>query len=433
MICLKENKDCCGCNACMQCCPKSCIVMQEDKEGFLYPVVDMAACIDCGLCENVCPFINQGEERKPLHVYAAKNRNEEIRLQSSSGGIFYILAEKVINEGGIVFGARFDEQWQVVIDYADTMDGVKLFMGSKYVQARMETAYKDVLRFLKEDRKVLFSGTPCQIAGLHHFLRKPHDNLLSVDFVCHGVPSPKVWRIYLDEVIREGERVSNVEFRNKQKGWKNFHFCLAYNQQERSTSLLCSAHENHYMRAFLADLILRPSCHDCKAKSGRSHSDVTIADFWGIWNVNPKMSDDKGTSLLFLNTEKGKTAIDYEKIAYAESDYVVAKQYNSAWIKSVVPHPKRVQFFEQLNGAESVVKLIDKSLQLLFLRRCEVFCKRAINRTLQGVRGGAETIQLSIEVVLPSHPEIISITFRNKKNGWQNYRMEIKLKDKNDK
>lgn len=203
MIDIKDKKECCGCSACASICPKHCIAMKEDFEGFLYPQVDEKTCINCGLCEKVCNELHPYDTREPLQVFAAINKNEEIRLKSSSGGIFYILAEKTIREGGVVFGARFDENWQVVIDYAEDMKGVEAFMGSKYVQARIDKAYIDVKRFLTEDRQVLFSGTPCQVAGLHKYLRKSYSKLLTVDFVCHGTPSPKVWGMYLNEVIKK--------------------------------------------------------------------------------------------------------------------------------------------------------------------------------------------------------------------------------------
>ena len=303
MISIKDKKHCCGCSACASICPKHSIVMTEDNEGFLYPHVDMDTCIDCGLCEKACNELHPFEKGEPQHVYAAINKNEAIRMRSSSGGVFYALAEKVLNEGGVVFGARFDDNWQVVIDYAEDMQGVEAFMGSKYVQARVGEAYKDAKRFLQQGRKVLFSGTPCQVAGLHQFLRKPYDNLLSIDFVCHGTPSPKVWKLYLQEVIGKLHRISDIEFRNKANGWKNFGFNLRYNDEDQTVSLLSSFHQNPYMKVFLQDIILRPSCYDCKAKGCRSQSNITIADFWGVNTVFPVMDDDKGTSLVFISTQ----------------------------------------------------------------------------------------------------------------------------------
>ena len=175
--------------------------MSEDSEGFLYPHVDENACINCHLCEKVCPIINYGNDREPLAVYAAKNPNEAIRMQSSSGGVFTLLAERVIDEGGVVFGATFNDRWEVVHDYVETKEKLAKFRGSKYVQSKVGNSYQMAKSFLENDRKVLFSGTPCQIAGLKNFLRKDYNNLLAVDFICHGVPSPGVFRTYLQEEI----------------------------------------------------------------------------------------------------------------------------------------------------------------------------------------------------------------------------------------
>lgn len=391
MIDIQDKKNCCGCSACASICPKHCIAMVDDEEGFLYPKVDESICVNCGLCEKVCNELHPFDKREPQQVLAAINKNEEIRLRSSSGGIFYILAENVIKDGGVVFGARFDENWQVVIDYAEDMKGIESFMGSKYVQARIANAYKDVKRFLAERRNVLFSGTPCQVAGLHKFLRKPHDNLLTVDFICHGTPSPKVWRMYLDEVIKEGQRISSIEFRNKKKGWKNFSFNLRYNANDKTISMLSPFSQNHYMKAFLQNIILRPSCYDCKAKGCSSHSDVTIADFWGINTVFPDMDDDKGTGLVFINTEKGNEAFDLSQVNVKETTYERVKLLNSACYRSPKVHPKRKDFFSRLDS-ENLIELINdctkptvkQLLQMLIDR-----CKRLVMKLLKPVcRGG---------------------------------------------
>lgn len=203
MLEIKDKKKCCGCEACVQRCPVQCISMRSDVEGFLYPNINQTICINCNVCEKVCPEINQSEIRRPLKVYAAKNPDELIRLSSSSGGIFTMLAEQILKENGVVFGARFNEKWEVEHGYTDIQDGVAAFRGSKYVQSRIGDNYRQVEDFLRKGRKVLFSGTPCQVAGLKRFLHnKEYDNLLTVDVVCHGVPSPLVWRKYLEETIR---------------------------------------------------------------------------------------------------------------------------------------------------------------------------------------------------------------------------------------
>ena len=340
MIEIKDKKDCCGCHACATICAKHCITMQADKEGFLYPIVDKDACTDCGLCEKVCPVINQSEPRKPLKVYAAKNKDEEIRRQSSSGGIFTLLAEKVFNEGGVVFGARFDEDWNVIHAWTDTIEGIAAFRGSKYVQSTIGDTYREAKDFLKQGRKVLFSGTPCQIAGLKKFLRKEYDNLLIVDVVCHGVPSPLVWRTYLDETRKQlrakrgvGKNsvpssmdelpvITGISFRDKTNGWKKYGFHLRYAASEAaentvSTSAIKEEKEilqpftkNVFMQGFLANLYLRPSCYACAARSGKSGSDISIADFWGVQNFYPEFDDDKGIGLILINSQKGNLVYD---------------------------------------------------------------------------------------------------------------------------
>lgn len=336
MIEIKDKKDCCGCHACVSICAKHCITMQADEEGFLYPIVDKDVCTDCGLCEKVCPVINQSEPRKPLKVYAAKNKDEEIRRQSSSGGIFTLLAEKVINEGGVVFGARFDEDWNVIHAWTDTIEGIAAFRGSKYVQSMIGDTYREAREFLKQGRKVLFSGTPCQIAGLKKYLRKEYDNLLTVDVVCHGVPSPLVWRRYLDETreqlraqrgvgknsvsssIDELPVITGISFRDKTHGWKKFGFRLRYAASKAAQNTVSaplykeekdwleSFTENVFMRGFLANLYLRPSCYACAARSGKSGSDISLADYWGVKAYHPGFADDKGISLLLINTLEGE-------------------------------------------------------------------------------------------------------------------------------
>lgn len=212
--------------------------------GIFLPVVDECVCVDCGLCERVCPVLNQSSEREPLEVYAAFNKNEEIRMQSSSGGIFTALANQIIKEGGVVFGARFNEDWEVVHDYVETIEGLSVFRGSKYVQSRIGNTFSQTEQFLKQGRKVLFSGTPCQIAGLKLYLRKEYENLLTMDFICHGVPSSGVWRQYLNELIthlgnsrisvyshsesiilNSIRNISHIEFRNKRIRLEKILFC----------------------------------------------------------------------------------------------------------------------------------------------------------------------------------------------------------------
>lgn len=367
MIQIVDKSQCCGCTACVSVCPKQCIAMQEDEEGFLYPVVDTSLCIDCNLCQKVCPELHPMNTRTPLHVYAAKHKDEQIRLASSSGGIFTLLAEKVIDEGGVVFGARFNASWEVVHDYTETKEGLTAFRGSKYVQSWLGNCFSKVRSFLSEGRKVMFTGTPCQIAGLKQYLRKEYDNLLTVDVVCHGVPSPKVWRMYLDEVARKGKKntvlphsihgrdalIKGISFRDKCLGWKKYSFALTLSEAtadgEKNTVLLSSVFtENLYMNVFLSNLSLRLSCYACPAKAGKSGSDITIADFWGIEDVLPDFEDDKGISLVLSYSEKGGrwlAGLDCECI---EVDYRSAQRMNPSISSSVSKPINRTFFFRQL-------------------------------------------------------------------------------------
>lgn len=314
MINITDKHKCCGCTACISVCPKGYISMSEDKEGFLYPVVDSVKCIDCGLCEKVCPVLHPlKNEAEPL-VYAAINNDESIRMQSSSGGIFTLLAEYVIENGGVVFGACFDRDWNVVHDYTETKEGLVRFRGSKYVQSNVGNSFSQVKIFLDAGREVLFSGTPCQVAGLKNYLRKPYPNLLTVDLVCHGVPSPDVWRKYLQETVCKAYRIkknksavnicdyiSDIKFRAKDKGWKKYSFKIEYKDGRIEINPF---YENPYMNIFLSNLSLRPSCYVCPAKLNNVQSDITLADFWGVNKIDPNIDDDKGCGLLFLNNKE---------------------------------------------------------------------------------------------------------------------------------
>lgn len=434
------NQACCGCTACKTVCPKQCITMSEDAEGFLYPKVDASLCIDCQACVRVCPFHNPAKEEKPQSVYAALNKNEEIRRDSSSGGMFTILAEKVIKDGGVVFGARFTDDWRVEIVPTETIDGLAAFRGSKYLQAQMGSSLVLAKKYLQEGRKVLFSGTPCQIAGLRHYLRKDYDNLLAVDFVCHGVPSPKVWKMYLDEVSKASQRaISDIKFRDKPQGWKRFNFTLSYNESNKSYTISSYNGDNHYMRAFLSDMILRPSCYNCQAKCGRSKSDITLADYWGIDQVHPNMDDDKGTSLLIVRTEKGRQALDFYQTTYTESTYEDAFRFNPAIEKSALPHPKRADFFNKLDSTKDLLKLIDKELRPStkqrvrnFYHRCRHKAKIVLLHLLGGgnpKRGDIKSVgNTEVVPIIDRKMNVKAISFRNKGNGWRRYTMKVTLR-----
>lgn len=366
MIEIIDKHSCCGCSSCVQKCPKKCISMYEDDEGFLYPVVDKEKCIDCGLCEIVCPCHNDSEKKRTNlpDIYAIKNKNEKIRIQSSSGGVFTLLAEEVIKKGGVVFGACFSDDWEVKHHYTESVEGLAAFRGSKYVQSCIGTTYQKVESFLKQGRSVMFTGTPCQVSGLKHYLRKEYSNLLTVDFVCHGVPSPKVWRIYLNKIVADcygvhpksdrfyKKYLQKVEFRSKIKGWKNFRYRMVLlktkrNGKKKMFTYSSAFSENAYMQMFLSDLILRPSCYKCPSKAGKSGSDMTIGDFWGIEKVVPQFDDDKGISLLSINNSRFIPLLSEVQFHFEclKLPFNVIPQYNKSFLYSVKEPLERDRFF----------------------------------------------------------------------------------------
>lgn len=399
MIDIKDKSNCCGCAACVQRCPKQCISMVEDNEGFLYPKVDTQVCIDCGLCEKVCPVINQNKERIPLSVFAAVNPDEQIRRESSSGGIFTMLAEKTIAKGGVVFGVKFNKDWMPEFGYAETMEEIAPFRGSKYVQAIVGNAYKKAEEFLKAGHEVLFSGTSCQIAGLKKFLRKDYENLLTVDIICHGVPSPKVWNMYLEETCSKlmktrtdgkksvvsaqgGEYKSCIEtisFRSKINGWKKYSFLLKQNiptcDGKNTDVFLENVQKNIYLRAFLSDMILRPSCYSCPAKAGKSGSDLTLADYWGIYTLVPELDDDKGVSAITANNERGESLMKSLGIRLYEAPLEDLVHKNPAFAKSTKMPANRNEFFkEDGKGVYEKTKIL-----------CRVPLKKKITRIIKNI------------------------------------------------
>lgn len=409
MIQIKSTLDCCGCSACVEICPQKCITFEDDSEGFWYPVVEEDRCIECGLCEKVCPIKNHDEERTPQKVYAGKNKNEEIRKDSASGGVFSIIAHEIIKKGGVVFGVKFNDQWDVVFDYTDSLEGLEAFRKSKYVQAWVGDSFLRVQECLKSGRLVLFSGTPCQIAGLRHFLRKEYENLLLVDLICEGVPSPKVWKKYLKEELiaqkkktqinpEENVIIKDISFRNKNEGWKKFSFSISLAKVSADGKFINDLpiyvdRDSAYMRALFTCLDLRPICHSCPFKFCKSHSDITIADYWGINELHPEMDDDLGTSMIYVHTKKGDKYLDLSKIDYIETSYEEAFKYNNI-LSSTPINPRRNLFFSYIER-RSVIKTINVfsliSMPHYYMR---VYIKRLLGKRIVGVIKKYTTINL---------------------------------------
>jgi coenzyme F420-reducing hydrogenase beta subunit len=361
----KRKEDCCGCYACLTVCPVHCITMREDSEGFAYPVVDSEKCIDCGLCEEVCPFIHPFPQIVSPNAFAAKHINSEIRISSSSGGVFTALAKHVIDSGGAVFGARWDSNWTVEHDFTEKIEGLAAFRGSKYLQSRIGDTYNQAEKFLKTGRRVLFSGSPCQIAGLKRFLRKEYNNLLTVDFVCHGVPSPKVFLAYLKYLISANNltatRINDIKFRDKLTpySWRKPGFSILEISDVQSKRLYSEPFFNLslYGRGFLLNLYLRPSCHGCAVKGLKSGSDITLGDFWAADKNNNGRNNNDGTSIVFINSPKGKKiyTVVTPNLMQASLDYESLNALCPVLMRSERAHTKREEFFKIFKtGEESV-------------------------------------------------------------------------------
>lgn len=310
---LAETAQCTGCSACASICPKQCIAMKADADGFRFPQIDATICITCGLCEQVCPVLKQPElsDSSP-EAYAAYSTDEAMRLDSSSGGIFTELARTVLAQNGAVFGAAYDERFQVFHTCVEDAAGLAALRGAKYSQSNLGDSFQDAKKRLESGQNVLFSGTPCQIAGLKSFLRKKYANLITVDFVCHGVPSPMAWEAYVHHralMDQGGTLPKRINLRSKETGWSRYRYSNLFLYPNGSSHVTGSG-ESLFMKLFVGDFINRESCASCPFKGYSRVSDLTIGDFWGIWDIAPEMDDDHGTSVVLVHSDAGRAAFD---------------------------------------------------------------------------------------------------------------------------
>ena len=305
---LPSSEECCGCSACFAACPKKAIAMRPDAEGFLQPNIDADACVKCGKCTEVCPVLHSGDPSKPLAVYAAKAKDDELRRISSSGGVFSLLSRAVLAKGGVVFGAAFEKGTHRVIHKAARNEGeLDELRGSKYVQSDMGRTFCEVRDCLQEGKEVLFSGCPCQVAGLRAFLGKDFSNLLCVDVICHGVPSPLAWGIFLDSQAQMNKGlVLSVEAR-RNCSWRTFEIV---SKIKKSDGKFLIRKDPIWYSVFFNELCCRLSCYTCRFRGFRSGADLSLGDFWGIENVLPEEEDKFGVSVVFINTRLGERALN---------------------------------------------------------------------------------------------------------------------------
>lgn len=354
MITINDKRECCGCAACSAVCPKQCISMLEDNEGFLYPHVDTEMCTDCSLCEKVCPVINvKPEEKKEQKAYIVQHKDEVILRESTSGGAFTAIAKWVIDKGGVVFGAGFNEDFEVIHQAVEQYEGLKIFRNSKYVQSKINGTYQQAKTFLQEGRWVCFSGTPCQLEGLFSYLRKTYDKLIAVDVVCRACPSPLVLRKYLEmQQDNLNIRLMDLKFRDKYHGYKYSTLSL-YDKD---------AHDYHqgidtdyYLRSFFASYNVRPSCTKCVFRKRYRNTHFTLWDCFGVDKFSKELDNDKGVTRILAHSKQANTILKEleSELKIREINPDKAVEGVKEMYHSVTPNPKRESFFQDLNQMDT--------------------------------------------------------------------------------
>lgn len=345
MINIQDKRKCCGCTACASVCSHQCITMVEDAEGFKYPQVDAEKCVNCGLCEKVCPMLHPESDNEVRNVIGAKHKDAVVRKDSSSGGAFSLLAEEFISNGGVVVGCAMDENLQAKHIICTNKKDIVRLRSSKYVQSNMDGVYPQVRKMLREGRKVLFSGTPCQVAGLRRFLIKPFDNLYFIDILCHGVPSPKLFREYKEMMEAKYKAKANfVSYRCKKKEWKRLYIDLQF---QNGKEYFKSATFDPYMQLFLGNGSQRNACFHCPFTTTHRQGDISLGDFWGIGRNHPELDDDKGISMILVNSDKGSEMFERIKTNTVCFDSTLDQAIagNKVLVENITGEDKRNSFY----------------------------------------------------------------------------------------
>lgn len=375
---------CTGCGVCAAVCPSAAVKMQPDAHGFLRPVVDDAACIDCGLCTGKCPVSVLPQTSAHTDVLTGYAKDGALLPRSSSGAIFPVLAAEIIRRGGVVFGAAFDEHFDVVHTAAESVAGLSALCSSKYVQGRIPSdCYPQIKAALTAGRWVYFGGLPCQAAALKSYLGRDYETLITQDTACHSVPSPLVWEGYKAELEKQyGGKLTAFSFRNKANGWEAYHICAAF---ENGREFVQPAAENPYQRGFIKGLYSRSSCFVCKFKGIERCSDITLADYWGVKGIQPDAYNPQGTSLILIHSEKGRSLLascrDWLTLQPAAKD---AFAFNSA-VLTPVEKPARYDEFWAEYGQTPFNALVSACCEptkeeLMRERRSHSFLARVIRR-----------------------------------------------------
>lgn len=375
----KTLENCCGCALCEAVCPKNAITMIEN-DGFKYPVINKTLCVDCGICAKKCPMNAEKETQSNcIDAFAVKHKSDDVVLNSSSGGIFTALSDKILQDGGYIIGADFDSDMNVVHTVASTVEQRDRMRGSKYIGSDTSGIYGKIKALLKEEKPVLFTGTPCQAAAVRKAFPKA-DDLYIVDIICHGVPSAEVWKKYVEFIEkRYGKKLSFYSFRDKSlSGWRGYSAKLTF---EDGTELSHNDITGSFIELFRYDVCLRPSCTNCNFTSINRQGDITIGDFWGIENVMPAISDNKGISAVMINTEKGKQLFDsvsesINKYPCTQED--IAKRQPNLFRSS--SYSNKAEAFKQDLKSMPFDKVLKKYTRVGIKRRIIDFVKKCIGR-----------------------------------------------------
>ena len=350
MIEIKEKAECCGCTACEKVCPKKCISMLPDSEGFLYPDVDYTKCINCNLCVKVCPILNKPGTLPIQKGYIVRNRDMKILKTSSSGGFFSALCELVIDREGVVFGASFDEELAVRHVKAESLNDCIGFRGSKYVQSDVGDTYIKVKEALKQGKWVCYSGTPCEISGLRNYLGRDYDHLILVDFVCHGVPSPKLWKEYLKYMSKKYDsEIIEANFRSKKNGYQSLTMNLKF---ANGKDYYGSVRTDIMLKSFFRNICLRESCYKCEFKSKKRCSDLTIYDCWHAGKILDIDDDDLGYTSILVRSDKGLSLIDelnHKLEIYEKPIDEVIPIGGGMLVKNTQRHKDRDDYYSMMN------------------------------------------------------------------------------------
>lgn len=371
MIAITDKTKCSGCGACHNICPTTAIAMPFDEEGFTYPSVNKDICINCAKCVKVCPLIHNTPKNKVKLVFAAVNKDCAALANSSSGGMFSLLASFVLGQGGVVFGAAFDDNFNVFHTFAEREEDLNKLRRSKYVQSDIGFSLRRAKEFLEEGRAVLFTGAPCQAAGLKNYLGKDYRNLYVADIICHSVPSPQIWQRYLNETF-DLKDIKKIEFREKSNGWDKSRPVAVTNNGIVSTEI--------FSNGFFSGLYARPSCHKCGFKGEIKYSDFTMADFWGVKKVQPAIYNKNGVSLLMLNSQKAQALFNTlkEQISYQEVSLAQATKYNPYFYKSTKPNIKRAQFFASLQDGLLAKNIRAFTKQNMFMKALKILKRKIL-------------------------------------------------------